>query len=149
MLPCVNSKALETRSGWNMLIIPHSLELVIKKKSVSLTLKISILKIILSFKTRQISTTFVMTTKAAQRQIGKYLIKGKHKKPTRIYRTYRRATRTVWRERCNNQQTASPRDLFETVLAEDWRYLDNVTERCEKGREVDHHLCMPSLSSMW
>lgn len=38
------------------------------------------LKIILSSKTRQISTTFVVITIAAQRwrKIGKYLIKDKH-----------------------------------------------------------------------
>ena len=46
-----------------------------------MTLNISILKIILSFKIRQISTVCIMTTTGAQKQrkIGKYPIKDKHK----------------------------------------------------------------------
>lgn len=46
-----------------------------------MTLSITLLKIILSFRTRQMSTVFVMTTTPAQRwrRIGKYQIKDKHR----------------------------------------------------------------------
>lgn len=81
MVLCVDSKALEIWSGWNMLIIPHELELVIKKSHLSMTLNSTILKMSLSFRTRQTPTIFVMTITPAQiwRKIGKYLINDKHK----------------------------------------------------------------------
>lgn len=68
MLFCVNSQVLETGSGGNMLIITRLLELVIKKSHLTMTMISSTLKIILSFKTTQISATFLMTTIAAHRQ---------------------------------------------------------------------------------
>lgn len=47
-----------------------------------MTLNTTILKISLSFRTREMSTLHIMTTTPAQRQIGKYLIKDKHKNKT-------------------------------------------------------------------
>lgn len=78
MLLCVDSKALEIRSGRNMLITPCLLELLKKKKIIPSLYDTEYwhLKNHLSFKTWQISTTFAMTTIATQRErkIGKHLL---------------------------------------------------------------------------